>query len=225
MATVGILYYSSNREDPIFENNVRKTILDNCGDLPILSVTHKPMNFGRNITVGDVGVSGYNMFRQVLIGCKEFDVDFILSAESDCLYPPSYFKFIPDRKDRCYRNTNLYVMPDRRDFFFHKTEGATHSQIVSREFYIERLEKLFGDGPEWSTEEFNFPKERHKKDDIFSGKEIIYYKTSEPVIQIKTHKGMRYYTHSERVPIRELPYWGHGKPLKRKYLYDIIGSS
>ena len=40
-----------------------------------------------------------------------------------------------------------------------------------------------------------------------------------PVVQIKTHKGMRYYTHSDRTPILTIPYWGDGKAFRKKYLY------
>ena len=107
-------------------------------------------------------------------------------------------------------------MPDRRDYFFYKKEGATHSQIVGREFYIQRLMTLFKGAPMWSPEEKNFPKERHKKEDVFD--EIAYWTTDNPVFQIKTHQGMRYYTHSERVPIPDLPYWGNGKVIRKEFL-------
>ena len=210
-----IIYYSSNREDPKFEAKIQAKLLENSGGLPIISVTHKPTNLGINICVGDVGVSGFNMFRQVLIACEAATTPFVISAEADCLYPPDYFMFRPAMLDRCFRNSNLYVMPDRRDFFFHKPEGATHAQIVGREFYIKTLKKLFEGAPQWSAEEKNFPKERIRRDDVFSFSN--HFKTR-PVIQFKTHKGMRYYTNSVRVPITDLPYWGNGKFLRQVYL-------
>jgi hypothetical protein len=108
-------------------------------------------------------------------------------------------------------------MPDKRDFYFYKKEGATHAQHVGREFYIETLERLFKDAPEWSVEEKNFPKERTRKEDVFS--HIEYYTTINPVFQIKTHRGMRYYTHSDRTPIPEIPYWGPGKEARLFYLH------
>jgi len=213
-----IIYCSSNKECPAFEQRVRDNILKNCGGIPIVSVTQKPIDFGKNICVGeDVGVSGFNFFKQVLIACKEAKTKFVISAEADCLYPEDYFEFTPERDDICYRNSNLYVMPDKRDFFFYKEEGATHAQIIGREFYIKRLEKLFEGAPMWSPEEKNFPKERWKKSDVVD--EIEYYRTENPVVQVKTHLGMRYYTHSDRTPIPELKYWGHGTAFRNKYLY------
>lgn len=215
-----VIYYSSNREDPGFEARVRETLLKNCGAIHIISVTQKPTALGRNICVGDVGVSGFNMFRQVQIACKAATTRYVISAEADCLYPPDYFTFRPTQDDACYRNQNLYVMPDQRDFFFKKNEGATHAQIVGREFYLRRLEELFGDAPEWAPEEKNFPKERTGKEDVFET--ILHYSTENPVFQIKTHKGMRYYTHSDRVPIPEIDYWGHGRAARNYYLHGNI---
>jgi len=215
-----IVYCSSNRELPEFEAKIVANLLKNCGDVPIISVTQKPMDLGKNICVGDnVGVSGHNYFRQFLIGCEAANTRFVISAEADCLYPPDYFTFRPERDDVCYRNSNLYVMPDRRPYFFYKKEGATHSQVVGRIYYIQRLKELFGNGPMWSAEEKNFPKERHRKEDVVD--KIEYWQTKYPVFQIKTHLGMRYYTNSDRTPIYELPYWGHGKPIYDEYVRGI----
>ena len=215
-----ILYYTSNREKPDFEKRIQETLLKNRGDLPIVSVSHKPIDLGKNICVGDVGASGFNMFRQVQIACREAKTKFVISAEADCLYPPDYFTFVPTEDSICYRNTNLYVMPDARDYFFYKGRtGATHSQIIGREFYLETLDRLFEGAPEWSTEEKNFPKERHHQSDVFKEREIELYETENPVFQIKTHRGMRYYTSSDRTPILELPYWGSGKAMRAHYLH------
>lgn len=209
-----IIYYTSNREDESFERRVQENLLKVCGDIPIISVSHRPITLGTNICVGDVGVSGFNMFRQVEIACNATDADFVISAEADCLYPEDYFQFTPPDLTTCYRTTDLYVMPDKRSFYFHKAEGATHGQIVGRKFYLQRSEELFKGAPKWSEDEKNFPRERHRKLDIFD--KIEYFNTM-PVVQIKSHRGMRYYTHSDRTPIYNLPYWGEGKAFRKKY--------
>lgn len=212
-----IIYYTSNHEDPAFEGRVRENLLKVCGNLPIISVSQKPIDLGVNICVSDVGASGFNMFRQVEIACKKAKTRFVISAEADCLYPPDYFQFTPPRDDIAYRDSNLYVMPDARDYFFYKKEGATHAQIVGRQFYLLTLEKLFKGAAQWSVEEKNFPKERIGRSDLFN--EIAYWRTKNPVFQIKTHRGMRYYTHSDRTPILSIPYWGSGKVAREYYLH------
>lgn len=217
-----LIYYSSNREKPEFEQRIKNNILKNCGDLPIISVTQKPISFGKNIVVGDVGASGFNMFRQVQIACREAKTKFVTSIEADCVYPPDYFQFVPKYKDKCYRNKNLYVMGQHRTYFFKKEEGATHAQIVGRQFYLDTLNRLFEGAPKWSVEEKNFPKERsnHKQEDVFTKNEIEYYETKNPVIQIKTSQSMRHYTNSDRVPRLEIPYWGKGFDFRKRF-YDI----
>jgi len=214
---VTIIYYTSNREEPEFEERIRQNILK-VTDLPIISISQKPIDFGANTVIGDVGVSGFNMFRQVQIACKAAETRFVISAEADCLYPPDYFQFIPPRDDACYRNKNLYVMGQHRTYFYKKEEGATHAQIVGREFYLDRLNELFYNAPLWSVEERNFPKERWRKEDVFD--EIEYWETENPVVQIKTSQSMRHYTCSDRIERNIIPYWGDGKEFRRTY-YDI----
>lgn len=213
-----IIYYTSNKEDEKFEKKIRENLVGNCGDIPIISVSQKPIDFGKNIVVGDVGASGFNMFRQVLIGCKEAKTRFVISAEADCLYPPDYFEFMPEKDDVCYRNSNTYLLGHRRDYFYKKNEGGTWSQIIGRDFYIKRLEELFEGAPEWSVGEKNFPKERGKGEDIFRTAQIERFETKNPCISIKSGRGMRHYSHSDRTPIYELPYWGNGKTFRKTYL-------
>lgn len=212
-----VIYYSSNREKPDFEGRVIKNLLEVCGNLPVVSVSQRPMDLGKNICVGDHGVSGFNMFRQVQIACQIATTKFVISAEADCLYPPDYFTFIPERDDVCYRDSNLYVMGQWRKYFYKKEGGATHAQIVGREFYLARLNELFKDAPEWSVEEKNFPRERWHKVDVFD--KIVYFETKNPVVQIKTDRSMRHYTYSDRTPIYEIPYWGRGDIFRIKYYY------
>jgi len=211
-----ICYYTSNKENPVFEQKVRDNILKNCGGLPIISVSHKPIDFGKNIVVGDVGVSGFNMFRQVQIALRECKTRFVLSCEADCLYPPDYFTFRPERDDRCYRNSNLYVMAHKRPLIWKKEEGATHAQIIGREFYLKRLDELFKGCPEWSPDEKNFPRERLHKVDVFD--EVEFYKTENPVLQIKTSDSMRHHTHSDRIDRSAIQYWGKATDIRKKYL-------
>lgn len=215
-----IIYVSSNREYWTFEKRIIKHLLKNCGDVPIISVTQKPINLGKNICVGDVGASGFNMFRQVLIGLKEATTKFVISAEADCLYPPDYFQFVPEQDDAFYRNQNCYLMGNKRDYFYKKSVGSTFSQVVGREHYIKRLEKLFKGAPEWSVDEKNFPKERWRKEDVVDTQ--VFFNLPNPCISFKSGKGMRHFsTTKEREPIYDIAYWGNSKKLRKKFLTNI----
>jgi hypothetical protein len=213
--TLGVIYVSSNQEDPAFEAKTRADLLSKVGDLPIVSVTQKPVLLGNNICVGEVGASGFNFCRQVLIALENIDTDFVLSAESDCLYSPDYFLFTPERLDIPYRNTNIYVQKYGQDYFCKKSM-STFSQIVGRKFYMERLKELFVDQLQWSMELKNFPKEIKKN--LFDKFET--FETKFPCLSFKTGRGMRKHSNSDDVPIYELPYWGQAKDLVCKYLKD-----
>jgi hypothetical protein len=203
---------TSNRENPEFEEKIRIDLLNKSNGLPIVSVSQKPINFGKNICVGDVGASGYNYCRQVLIACENATTDLVIHAEADCIYSPDYFTFNPERLDIPYRNTNIWVQKYKQDFAC-KKDSSVFSQIVGREFSIKRLRYLFEGLPMWSTEYKNFPKEIHKK--IFD--ELAYFKTEFPCISFKTGEGMRKHSNTNEIPVYDLPYWGNIKELRRKY--------
>jgi len=208
-----IIYYSSCTEDPEFERKIQESLVKNSGGLPIVSVTQKPMDLGTNIVVGNVGQSGFNVLRQSLIACETATTKYIITAEADCLYSPDYFQFRPLRDDICYRNTNTYLVGYHRDYFWKKNEGGVWSQVINREFYIKRLKELLDGELMWDAQKKNFPKEKGLK--FFD--EFEYFETQYPCISFKSGKGMRKYSHSERVPIYELPYWGDSKKLIKSY--------
>ncbi len=207
-----VTYVSSNKEDPDFERKIQQDLLSKWSG-PIISVTQKPTDLGKNICVGDVGVSGYNVCRQYLKACETASTEFVTTAESDCLYSPDYFTFEPPRLDIPYRNTNIYVQKYREDFVC-KKEHSLFSQVVGREFFIKRLRGLFEGLPEWSTEYKNFPKEIHRV--LF--KKFEYFETKYPCISFKTGQGMRKHSHTDEIPVYELFYWGLIKDLRAKYV-------
>lgn len=210
-----IIYVSSNRESPLFELKTREALLNSCGDLPIVAVTQQPVDLGpncNNIVVGDVGASGYNFCRQVLMACEAAKTTFVISAESDCLYPLEYFQFTPPRIDIPYRNTNIYVQKYMNDYA-HKKRSSTFSQVVGREFYIKRLKSLFGDLPQWDTTMKNFPKEINKV--LFE--QFEYFETKNPCLSFKTGKGMRKHSATGETKVYDLPLWGSIKELRKYY--------
>lgn len=212
-----IIYVSSNREDPEFERKTRETLIKNSGGIPIISVTQKPVNLGRNICVGDVGASGFNFCRQVLIACESaVGADVVISAESDCIYPPDYFEFNPKRLDIAYRNTNIYVQRRGEDYCF-KKNASTFSQLVGRDHYIKRLRLIFEGQPIWNVEMKNFPKE--------IGRPLLktaeYYESKNPCFSFKTGKGMRNWTSAGTEKFYEIPYWGSIKKIREHYEQNI----
>ena len=136
-----IIYISSNKENPEFEQRIIADMLSKKGDLPVYSVTQQPMAFENNIVVGDVGASGFNFCRQLEMVIASADADYVISCEADCLYSPDYFEFVPPKLDAVYRNTNNYVIPYQQDAFYAK-DSQTAFQVAGRNFLLNRLHYL-----------------------------------------------------------------------------------
>ena len=203
-----IIYYSANMENPEFEQKIIDNLKKQAGDIPIISVTRKPMDLGKNICIGEQPVCYSNSFKQLLIGLKEAKTEFCIAAESDCLYPPEYFTFTPPLKDKVYRYTNIWVHFDRRSRFWKKlfVEGA---QMCGTKYWIESIEKILENPNSWEPEPFKF---------IFDSKHEYFWHGENPVLYFKTRAGVTFKTGFMPESVTEIPYWGTVEEIKKKYL-------
>ena len=78
-------------------------------DYPIITVTQKPIDFGKNIVL-DLERSVLSMYKQILKGLEEADTEYIFQIEHDLLYHPSHFNFTPNGNDYYYFDRNLWRM-------------------------------------------------------------------------------------------------------------------
>lgn len=206
-----ILYYSANTEDPTFEQKIIDNIKKQAGDIPIISVSRKPLNLGKNIVVGETPVCYPNSFRQILIGLKEAKTEFCIATESDCLYPLEYFQFTPPVNDKVYRYTNLWVHFDGRDKFW-KKNWVEAAQMCGREHWIKCIEKVLGGTTSWDPISVNPPF-------VFDEKDENSWTGDNPVISFKTRQGIGFKTGYHRdITTKVLPYWGSAEEIKQKYL-------
>lgn len=218
MSDVTVLYYSSNREESVFEDRIVTTLEAVVGTLPIISVTQKPIALGHNICVGDVGACYANEYRQILIGAQAAKTEWIISAESDCLYPPAYFTFRPSDGD-LWRYDNVWILWRSLKYGggrFKPKQCSEGAQVFRREFLISRLSEVMAGLPEWHD-----PQNDWKKKVYVSGEWQTFGNPHEPVISVKTGLGMRPYTQTIRdaEPQAELPFWGTADQL-RKELFE-----
>jgi hypothetical protein len=214
-----VLYYTSNTELEPFASNIRKRLVSSIGDLPLISVSQKPLpDFGTNICVGEVGVNEYNEWRQVLLGCEKATTPFIIVAEADALYPPEYFDFIPPFLDKIYRYDNIWIMRIGRPFYLKKdwTEGA---QILGREFFIKSIERALAGWPMWNPV---YGAQISKRHPAFPMRSWDYFGGINPVVSVKTGHGLRLHTGTQVNTPGEtsLPYWGDCAKLQKELLSD-----
>lgn len=202
MSDLTVIYYSSNRE-PI-EGKIVEQLLKSAGGLPIISVTHKPMDLGRNICVGEQYPCDANIYRQIQIACDEANTEYVIHAESDCLYPPEYFTFEPDGEHNIYRYQPVYILFAGKPFFYRK-KWCEGGQVANREYLADKIAFALDTYPMWS-------KLGDKK--FVSTRNGVYKRgqwgtfEGRPIVSLKTGYGIRrscgVEANSEK---KMIPYW------------------
>jgi len=210
MENLTVIYYTANQERPEFEKKIIDNLKLQSKTLPIVSVSRKPIGLGDNIVFGEQPICYVNEWKQLLLGLKAAKTEFCIAAESDCLYPPEYFQFIPPVNDMVYCYDNIWVYWKGRDRFWPKwrCEGA---QMCGREYWIERLETFLADHDALKPNDnsgllaqsiFN------KREGRWSGNPVITFKTGHSISQ---RTGL-----SRNPPTKVLPYWGTADYIKQR---------
>lgn len=154
-----IIYYTDNRlEEPMF-SAVQKQILK--ANLPIVSVSLKPIDFGQNIVLDlKPGITTLN--RQILRALEASTADYVFFCEHDVLYHPSHFDFNPSKDNISYYNVNVWRWDYPKDRFItydflRSLSGLCINRKLAVGYYKERVERIEKNGwtdtsrePKWS---------------------------------------------------------------------------
>lgn len=217
MDDLTIIYYTCNMEKPEFESKIQKSLLDAIGDRPLVSVSQKPMNFGKNICVGEVGRSPFNVWRQFQIGVQEAETKFVCPAEADFLYPKERFEFKPDREDVFYTMEPVFMLHNGE--FLRLVMGVSDaSVVVGRDYAIESLKTMLSRntrGRFWEPE----PKQ-HRLKRPFYQRNLHSVRLPVPILTFKTPENMNPFDshYRKRGNVDILPHWGTVRELTGKYL-------
>ena len=218
MSDLTVIYYTSNREVESFENKIIESLIENSKGLPIVSVSQKPMNLGNNICVGNVGVSEINSRRQLLIGAKEAKTKFICSAESDFLYPESFFEFEPLEDNIIYLPVPVFILfaqKRKKTIYSPKRVSSEGCLIVGREYIISILEKMLEGQVMWKEKGSDNRLIPH----LLKVGKTKTFKLDIPVVTFKTDRNMHLRTpHEYKKRTESIHYWGNAHDLRRKYL-------
>jgi len=209
MADKTVIYFTSNREEPGFEGRIMRKLEQTAGDIPIVSVSQKPIELGTNICVGESEPSTRNALNQLLIGAKEAKTRFVCLAESDFIYPKEYFDFTPASENIGYLAAPVYVLFAQRGkarLFARKVGGCDSAMVVGRECLIDSLVKAL------SGEVVTFL-------DLLKNMEHSRFLMTVPAVTFKTSQNMHRKTPFSRSSVcRELPGIGNSADLIKEYM-------
>lgn len=215
---VTIVYYSSNREQPSFEQKIVSQLVQRAGPSPIISVSQAPMDLGTNICVGNQGTSPANAFRQLQIGAAAATTTFVCTAESDFLYPRDYFDLVPSDPQTFYCMHDMWVVfvcRGRAKMFFQKFSADAGAMIVGRDVLVRRIDEILSGYPTWApgAAGIGFPSIVDKR--CVRREEVVL---KEPILSFKTDQNMHRKTPIRRITgCRELAPYGSAMELYREF--------
>ena len=142
----GIIYYT----DGLLGGKILAVVQDQItkgASLPIVNVSLKPSDFGKNIVLSlKPGI--LSMYKQIVAGLEESKADVVFFCEHDVLYHPSHFDFIPSEPNVFYYNVNVWRWKYPEDLAItYENIVSLSSLCVNREFalnhYKYRLTKIY----------------------------------------------------------------------------------
>jgi hypothetical protein len=218
-----VIYYTCNKIKEPFAGNVRKQLLAAKGDLPLISVSQEPIDFGQNILFPK-GQSIHNIYRQILVGAKAAKTKYVAMAEDDILYSRDHFLFTPPEGvfayDMC--KWSLYTWGNPPTFSL-KLRKVLSMMICNRELLIEAAEERFAkctnENENWG--EFG----RYEENIGVTKRETCEYWSRMPSIIISHPDALGFGAHGTRkglgfIRAYEVPNWGKASDVLNSVYYD-----
>lgn len=217
MRDLTVLFYSACLKPEPFASNVRRELLKAIGNTHLISITHKPLNFGQNI-VADLPVSTWSLYKQILIGAKAAKTRYIACAEDDALYCPRHFQFRPPERDTFYYSRSRWWV-ERSGVYRWRKRTVMSTCICDRELFIKWAERFFE----------KFPACPEKREDMMGWGEpgryegylhlpqvkIDFFQTEYAVLTFNERPSLGGVRKTNNTDLFEttLPYWGPASDL------------
>lgn len=149
-----IIYYTCNTHLEEIEQACRKQLqlAADAAGIPIISVSlNKVIDFGdKRITI-EGQRSPKMMHEQILAGLMASEADYVYLCESDVLYHPSHFDFVPMEKDVYYYNTNVWKVKYKENLAvwtdnLRQVSGLCADKALLLNFYNKRVAEISSKG-------------------------------------------------------------------------------
>ena len=116
----------------------QRYLLAAAGDNPIVSVSQRPVDLGRNVCVGEIGSSWLSIYRQQLAGLEVAQTEMVAIAEHDVCYVPSHFAHEPADPQAFTYNVNCWLVqykgthPEYDGMYSYWPRRLALSQLICR---------------------------------------------------------------------------------------------
>ena len=221
-----IIYITASQLPKEFVEWNRKSLLDQVGDFPIISISREPLEFGDMNILDDQPKSLSNIYWQMLRAARMAKTPFIAMAEDDTCYHREHFTFYrPEMDTFAYDQNRFALFTWGKPMYHWRNRKSNCSLIAPRELLIEALEERFRKWPNGTPEnitgevgrkmvEKNMGITIRKFEEVFSKVSLIQFNhdfSSEE--RQRTHR-------KSYGPIRayDIPHWGKASDLVKKFM-------
>ena len=216
-----IIYLTASQIPDTFAEYARNVLREAIGDIPVISVSRKPLDFGLNL-LDTEPKSLSNIYWQMLRAAKLATTKYVAIAEDDCLYHRYHFEWEPGQlEDEFYYDQNRFALFTWGKPMYHwRNRKSNCSLIAPRKLLIETLEERYAKWPHGTPENITGEVGRRMVEKNLGVRERkskeVYSKVS--IIQVNHEYGSeeRQKTHRKSYgPIRayDIPHWGEAKNL------------
>ena len=218
-----IVYYTGHSPNEVLTESVRKQLLIAADGLPIISVTQKPIAFGENYCLGNLGFSNLSRVKQTIFGIRKARTKYIGLAEDDVFYSPDHFHVYRPVEDTIAFNLltwSLYTWVVKEPFYSIRLRRTNTSLIAPRDLLLDALEErlhLIETEKVLNPRLFSEPG-RYERNTKLKNRKTITFMSHIPNVAI-THEGALAYANlgkrkrHGRIRAFDIPYWGHAKDM------------
>lgn len=169
-----IIYYTDHHIEESLAAAVRKNLTNVAPFIPIISVTQKPLNFGKNICVGEKPRANRSIYEQILAGLEAAEPGSVVYlCEHDVVYCPAHFAHIPEVKDRIdYNQNRFYWAPGQTEYLNNRGKWPLSQLVAYREYLMEQAKKALNESDQPSTE-------------LYKGIQTHRFKSERPNVDIR----------------------------------------
>lgn len=222
MNDITVIFLTLNKTPRKWAEFQMRQLKDAIQDLPIISVSRLPMNFGTNLL--DTKPPCYsNIYRQILRASKIAETKYVAVAEDDVLYSKNHFiRFRPQDDEVAYNRNRWSLFSWGEPVYSLRNRISNCSLIAPRELLIEAL-----------TERFALPKlheglmgevgrnDLERKLGITQRKQVEFF-SNISIIQLNHPEGTEQRQKEQRkahaeIRAYDIPHWGKAENIQRYY--------
>lgn len=143
-----IIHITDNSLAPEIAELCRRVLVREAGEIPIISVSQKPIELGVNICVGEIGRNWISLYRQLITGARAAETEWVVICEHDCLYTHEHLAYQPEDAGVFWYNHHCFLVqwggnhPELNGMYSYWPRRLALSQLIChKDLLIESVEE------------------------------------------------------------------------------------